>query len=280
LLSVADDYDIRVMIHTDRSTSRASSEEPSCMQWPPAHAFQTEGAGGGPMRPDIIKVSCSDNVPGPALHHPNPAFHPHTIDAHLDMLDGVPSSRPSFADDLSFAESRIPKRRSRRRPPADLGAPLDVFGLAGHGPARQVISRTWQTPTDEEAARTAAGNETVDNDNVRVKRYGANRTSTRRSRTACRITSFIEKGRSPTWCCWSPSFFGSSPHYHQGGSIVGGSEWVIPTPRFSTRILVLIGRVFVAFGPRLSRRRRWVFARSGGQGQSRQNLASPSSSWP
>src|ERR1043165_1124895 len=61
-LSVADDYDIQVMIHTDTLNESGFVEDTiAAFKGRTIHAFHTEGAGGG-HAPDIIKVAGLKNV--------------------------------------------------------------------------------------------------------------------------------------------------------------------------------------------------------------------------
>src|SRR3954465_5782634 len=84
-LSVADDHDIQVMIHTDTLNQSGFVEDTvKAFKGRTIHAFHTEGAGGG-HAPDIIKVAGLKNVL-PSSTNPTRPFTRNTIDEHLDML--------------------------------------------------------------------------------------------------------------------------------------------------------------------------------------------------
>ena len=107
-LSVADDYDVQVMIHTDTLNESGFVEDTiEAFKGRTIHAFHTEGAGGG-HAPDIIKVAGLKNVL-PSSTNPTRPFTNNTIDEHLDMLMVCHHLDPSIAEDLAFAESRIRK---------------------------------------------------------------------------------------------------------------------------------------------------------------------------
>jgi urease subunit alpha len=107
-LSVADDYDVQVMIHTDTLNESGFVEDTiKAFKGRTIHAFHTEGAGGG-HAPDIIKVAGLKNVL-PSSTNPTRPFTRNTIDEHLDMLMVCHHLDPSIAEDLAFAESRIRK---------------------------------------------------------------------------------------------------------------------------------------------------------------------------
>jgi urease subunit alpha len=121
-LSVADDYDIQVMIHTDTLNESGFVEDTiKAFKGRTIHAFHTEGAGGG-HAPDIIKVAGLKNVL-PSSTNPTRPFTRNTIDEHLDMLMVCHHLDPSIAEDLAFAESRIRKGRLRRKTYCTILAP-------------------------------------------------------------------------------------------------------------------------------------------------------------
>src|SRR6267142_1927585 len=84
-LSVADDHDIQVMIHTDTLNESGFVEDTiKAIKGRTIHAFHTEGAGGG-HAPDIIKIAGLKNVL-PSSTNPTRPFTRNTVDEHLDMM--------------------------------------------------------------------------------------------------------------------------------------------------------------------------------------------------
>src|SRR5579883_1774439 len=84
-LSVADRFDIQVMIHTDTLNESGFVEDTiAAFKGRTIHAFHTEGAGGG-HAPDIIKVAGLANVL-PSSTNPTRPYTVNTLDEHLDML--------------------------------------------------------------------------------------------------------------------------------------------------------------------------------------------------
>ena len=145
-LSVADDYDVQVMIHTDTLNESGFVEDTiKAFKGRTIHAFHTEGAGGG-HAPDIIKVAGLKNVL-PSSTNPTRPFTRNTIDEHLDMLMVCHHLDPSIAEDLAFAESRIRKETIAAEDILhDLGA-LSMMSSDSQAMGRlgEVIIRTWQT---------------------------------------------------------------------------------------------------------------------------------------
>ena len=84
-LSVADEMDVQVMIHTDTLNESGFVENTvAAMKGRTIHAFHTEGAGGG-HAPDIIKVVGEEHVL-PSSTNPTRPYTVNTLEEHLDML--------------------------------------------------------------------------------------------------------------------------------------------------------------------------------------------------
>ena len=84
-LSVADDMDIQVLIHTDTLNESGFVENTiAAFKGRTIHTFHTEGAGGG-HAPDIIKVCGEANVI-PSSTNPTRPYTIDTLDETLDML--------------------------------------------------------------------------------------------------------------------------------------------------------------------------------------------------
>src|SRR3978361_2287945 len=84
-LTVAEKYDVQVMIHSDTLNESGFVEDTiKAFKGRTIHAFHTEGAGGG-HAPDIIKVCGLANVL-PSSTNPTRPYTINTIEAHLAML--------------------------------------------------------------------------------------------------------------------------------------------------------------------------------------------------
>ncbi|HEX8664361.1 MAG TPA: urease subunit alpha, partial [Beijerinckiaceae bacterium] len=107
-LSVADDHDVQVMIHTDTLNESGFVEDTvAAFKGRTIHAFHTEGAGGG-HAPDILRVVGEANFL-PSSTNPTMPYTVNTLDEHVDMLMVCHHLDPSIPEDLAFAESRIRK---------------------------------------------------------------------------------------------------------------------------------------------------------------------------
>src|SRR6266852_5810158 len=237
-LSVADDYDIQVMIHTDTLNESGFVEDTiKAFKGRTIHAFHTEGAGGG-HAPDIIKVAGLPNVL-PSSTNPTRPFTCNTIDEHLDMLMVCHHLDPSIAEDLAFAESRIRKETIAAEDILhDIGA-LSMMSSDSQAMGRlgEVIIRTWQTADKMKKQRGQLAEDKGNNDNFRVKRYIAKYTiNPAIAHGVSKLIGSVEKGKLADLVLWSPAFFGVKPDcIVKGGSIVaapmGDPNASIPTPQ-------------------------------------------------
>src|SRR5579883_3431871 len=171
-LSVADDHDVQVMIHTDTLNESGFVEDTiKAFKGRTIHAFHTEGAGGG-HAPDIIKVAGLANVL-PSSTNPTRPFTRNTIDEHLDMLMVCHHLDSSIPEDLAFAESRIRKETIAAEDILhDIGA-LAMMSSDSQAMGRvgEVIIRTWQTADKMKKQRGRLPGDSDRADNARVKRY-------------------------------------------------------------------------------------------------------------
>jgi len=237
-LSVADDYDVQVMIHTDTLNESGFVEDTiKAFKGRTIHAFHTEGAGGG-HAPDIIKIAGLKNVL-PSSTNPTRPFTRNTIDEHLDMLMVCHHLDPAIAEDLAFAESRIRKETIAAEDILhDLGA-LSMMSSDSQAMGRlgEVIIRTWQTADKMKKQRGALPEDNGNHDNFRVKRYIAKYTiNPAIAHGVSKLIGSVEKGKLADLVLWSPAFFGVKPDcVVKGGSIVaapmGDPNASIPTPQ-------------------------------------------------
>jgi urease subunit alpha len=238
-LTVADDLDVQVMIHTDTLNESGFVEDSiAAFKGRAIHAFHTEGAGGG-HAPDIIKVASLRNVL-PSSTNPTRPFTVNTLDEHLDMLMVCHHLDPGIAEDLAFAESRIRKETIAAEDILhDLGA-LSMMSSDSQAMGRvgEVAIRTWQTADKMKRQRGALPEDKgKDNDNFRVKRYIAKYTiNPAIAHGVSKHIGSVEKGKLADLVLWSPAFFGVKPDLViKAGTIVaaqmGDPNASIPTPQ-------------------------------------------------
>ncbi len=238
-LSVADDLDVQVMIHTDTLNESGFVEHtrPS-FKGRTIHTFHTEGAGGG-HAPDIIKLCGEANVL-PSSTNPTRPFTVNTIDEHLDMLMVCHHLDPKIPEDVAFAESRI---RRETIAAEDILHDLGAFSIISSdsqamGRVGEVITRTWQTADKMKRQRGALAEDAGSgNDNFRAKRYVAKYTiNPAIAQGIGAHLGSIEVGKIADLVVWKPMFFGTKPDLVvKAGMIVaaamGDPNASIPTPQ-------------------------------------------------
>jgi len=267
-LTVADNMDVQVAIHTDTLNESGFVEDTlAAMKDRVIHTYHTEGAGGG-HAPDIIKAAGQANVL-PSSTNPTRPYTINTVDEHLDMLMVCHHLSPAIAEDVAFAESRI---RRETIAAEDILHDLGAFSMIASdsqamGRVGEVITRTWQTahkmkvqrghlaaPFDSAPFGYAQGTATKplpersrrehsrkeqnqDNDNFRAKRYIAKYTiNPAITHGIAHEVGSVEIGKLADLVLWKPAFFGAKPSMIiKGGMIVaapmGDPNASIPTPQ-------------------------------------------------
>ncbi|RTM04551.1 MAG: urease subunit alpha [Hyphomicrobiales bacterium] len=237
-LSVADDYDVQVMIHTDTLNESGFLENTvAAIKGRTIHAFHTEGAGGG-HAPDIIKVCGLPNVI-PSSTNPTRPYTVNTLAEHLDMLMVCHHLSPSIPEDIAFAESRIRKETIAAE---DILHDIGAFSIISSdsqamGRVGEVAIRTWQTADKMKRQRGSLPDETGDNDNFRVRRYIAKYTiNPAIAHGLSKEIGSISMGKRADLVLWNPAFFGVKPEMVLvGGTIaaapMGDPNASIPTPQ-------------------------------------------------
>ena len=237
-LSVADDHDVQVMIHTDTLNESGFVEDTiAAFKGRTIHAFHTEGAGGG-HAPDIIKVAGLKNVL-PSSTNPTRPFTVNTLEEHLDMLMVCHHLDANIPEDIAFAESRIRRETIAAEDILhDLGA-LSMISSDSQAMGRvgEVLIRTWQTAHKMKVQRGQLKEDAPGNDNFRVKRYIAKYTiNPAIAQGVAHELGSLEVGKRADLVLWSPAFFGVKPDLViLGGTIaaapMGDPNASIPTPQ-------------------------------------------------
>ncbi len=250
-LSVADDYDVQVMIHTDTLNESGFVEDTiAAFKGRTIHAFHTEGAGGG-HAPDIMKVAGLPNVL-PSSTNPTRPFTVNTLDEHLDMLMVCHHLSPSIPEDLAFAESRIRKETIAAEDILhDLGA-LSMMSSDSQAMGRvgEVITRTWQTAHKMKVQRgTLAQDVGTGADNFRAKRYVAKYTiNPAIAHGISRHIGSIAIGKLADLVVWSPAFFATKPDLIIKGGMIAAAPMGDPNASIPTPQPVHYRPMFGAFG--------------------------------
>ncbi|MFM2405401.1 MAG: hypothetical protein RL223_3281 [Pseudomonadota bacterium] len=241
-LSVAEDTDTQVAIHTDTLNESGFVEDTiEAFKGRTIHSFHTEGAGGG-HAPDIMRVVGEANVL-PSSTNPTRPYTVNTIDEHLDMLMVCHHLDAGIAEDLAFAESRIRRETIAAEDILhDLGA-ISMFSSDSQAMGRvgEVIIRTWQTAHKMKLQRGALDEpglvDGLRHDNARIKRYVAKYTiNPALAHGIAHEVGSIRAGKWADLVLWRPAFFGVKPSVIVKGGFIasaamGDPNASIPTPQ-------------------------------------------------
>ena len=249
-LSVAEQYDVQVTIHTDTlNESGFVGDSIAAFKGRTIHTYHTEGAGGG-HAPDIIRVCGEPNVL-PSSTNPTRPYTVNTLDEHLDMLMVCHHLDKDIAEDVAFAESRIRGETIAAEDVLhDLGAiSMMASDSQAMGRVGEVVCRAWQTADKMRRQRGRLPSEQGNNDNERIRRYIAKYTiNPAIAHGISHEVGSVETGKLADLVLWRPEFFGVKPEIViKGGFIawaqMGDANASIPTPQ-----PVLMRPMFGAFG--------------------------------
>jgi urease subunit alpha len=238
-LSVADEMDIQVAIHTDTLNEAGFLESTlKAFKGRTIHTYHSEGAGGG-HAPDIIRVCGEANVL-PSSTNPTRPFTTNTIAEHLDMLMVCHHLDSRIPEDVAFAESRIrPETIAAEDLLHDMGA-ISMMSSDSQAMGRvgEVITRTWQTAHKMKVQfGKLEGDSHPAADNFRALRYVAKYTiCPALTHGIAHEVGSLEAGKLADIVIWKPALFGVKPETIIKGGLIacanmGDPNASIPTPQ-------------------------------------------------
>ena len=237
-LTVADEEDVQVSIHTDTLNEAGFVEDTiNAINGRTIHTYHTEGAGGG-HAPDIIKAAAFQNIL-PSSTNPTMPYTRNTIDEHLDMLMVCHHLDSRVPEDVAFADSRI---RPETIAAEDVLHDMGIFSMMSSdsqamGRVGEVITRTWQTASKMKDMRGALPEDSDRNDNYRAKRYISKYTiNPAVTHGLAKYVGSIEVGKIADIVLWKPAMFGVKPEMIIKGGFIAASKMgdanaSIPTPQ-------------------------------------------------
>ncbi len=237
-LSVADEFDVQVAIHTDTLNEAGFVEDTiAAIAGRTIHTYHTEGAGGG-HAPDIIRLAGEPSVL-PSSTNPTMPFTKNTLDEHLDMLMVCHHLSSKVPEDVAFADSRIrPETIAAEDVLHDIGA-ISMMSSDSQAMGRigEVICRTWQTADKMKRQRGPLPGDSAKDDNFRVRRYVAKYTiNPAIAHGISTEVGSIAVGKLADLVLWKPAFFGVKPELvikggFIAGAMMGDGNASIPTPQ-------------------------------------------------
>jgi urease subunit alpha len=254
-LSVADEYDIQIAIHTDTLNECGFIDDSiAAIKGRAIHSFHTEGAGGG-HAPDIIKIAGQPNVL-PSSTNPTRPFTVNTIDEHLDMLMVCHHLSRDIPEDVAFAESRI---RAETIGAEDIFHDRGIISMMSSdsqamGRIGEAIVRCWQTAHKMKVQLGALAGDSARNDNERVKRYVAKYTiNPAVTHGIAEHVGSIEPGKLADLLLYKPEYFGVKPELVLKGGLLVSAQMGDPNASIATPQPVYPRPQFAAYGRALSK---------------------------
>lgn len=249
-LSVADETDVQVAIHTDTLNESGFVEDTfAAFEGRTIHTYHTEGAGGG-HAPDIIELCGEPNVL-PSSTNPTRPYTVNTVDEHLDMLMVCHHLSREVPEDVSFAESRIRAETIAAEDVLhDIGA-LSMMASDSQAMGRvgEVWMRNWQTASKMKTQRGPLPEDSERHDNHRVKRYLAKCTiNPAITHGISHDVGSVEVGKLADLVFWSPAFFGVKPEIVVKGGFIAYAQMGDPNASIPTPGPVFQRPMFGAFG--------------------------------
>ena len=213
VLSVADDVDVQVAMHTDTLNESGFIEDSiAAIDGRTMHSYHTEGAGGG-HAPDLIKVASLPNIL-PSSTNPTLPFGINSQAELFDMIMVCHNLNPNIPSDVAFAESRVrPETQAAENVLHDLGV-LSMVSSDSQAMGRvgESFMRTFQMASYMKQAKGKLKEDSDSNDNFRVLRYLAKMTiNPAITYGISDILGSVEKGKIADLVLWEPEFFGTKP---------------------------------------------------------------------
>ncbi|MFC8127803.1 urease subunit alpha [Streptomyces sp. NPDC057302] len=249
-LTVADDYDVQVAVHTDTLNEGGYFEDTrSAIDGRTIHTFHSEGAGGG-HAPDIMRVTGESNVL-PSSTNPTLPYTINSIDELLDMVMVCHHLSHDIPEDVSFADSRVRAETIAAETVLHDEGVISIFSSDSQAMGRigESFLRAFQTAHHCKDQRGKLDGDTERNDNFRVLRYLAKMTINPAiaTGTAEHIGS-LETGKIADIALWPISSFAAKPRLVIKGGLINWAQMGDPNASLPTPQPVYYRPMFGAHG--------------------------------
>lgn len=212
-LTVADDLDISVCLHTDGLNEALQFDETiAAIDGRTLHAYHVEGAGGG-HTPDALMMATRDNII-PSSTTPTVPFGVGAVPEHIDMMSIMHGQNYRLDENIEAVRLRI---RAESMAAEDILHDQGAISIInsdsqGMGRIQETIRRTWQLADANKLRGLADPMDSPDHDNARILRYLAKYTiNPARTHGIAQHVGSLEPGRLADIVLWDPRFFGAKP---------------------------------------------------------------------
>ncbi|HVZ09958.1 urease subunit alpha [Rhodopila sp.] len=252
-LTVADEYDVSVAVHTDTLNESGYVEDTiAAFDGRSIHTYHSEGAGGG-HAPDLLKVVGQSNVL-PSSTNPTLPCGSNSVAELFDMIMVCHNLNPRIPSDVAFAESRVRAETIVAESVLhDMGA-ISMIGSDSQAMGRigESFLRAIQTADAMKKGRGPLPEDASGNDNFRVLRYLA-KVTINPCLTAgiADVVGSIEPGKIADLVLWEPAFFGAKPKMVLKGGFVAWANMGDPNASLPTPQPMYYRPMFAAFGSTL-----------------------------
>ncbi|MGX4735791.1 urease subunit alpha [Kitasatospora griseola] len=213
-LSVAEEYDVQVALHTDGLNECLSVDDTlRVLEGRTIHAFHIEGCGGGHV-PNVLKMAGVPNVIGSSTN-PTLPYGRDAVAEHYGMIVSVHALKTDLPGDAAMARDRI---RAGTMGAEDVLHDLGAIGITssdaqGMGRAGETVRRTFAMAGKMKAERGPLDGDGPNDDNARVLRYIAKLTiNPAVAHGLAHEVGSIEVGKLADLVLWPPASFGAKPY--------------------------------------------------------------------
>lgn len=254
-LSVADEYDVSVAVHTDTLNESGYVEDTiAAFDGRSVHTYHSEGAGGG-HAPDLLKVVGQNNIL-PSSTNPTLPCGKNSVAELFDMIMVCHNLNPRIPSDVAFAESRVRAETIVAESVLhDMGA-ISMIGSDSQAMGRigETYLRAIQTADAMKKARGPLPEDAPGNDNFRVLRYIAKVTiNPALTAGVGDVIGSIESGKFADLVLWEPAFFGVKPKLVLKGGLVAWANMGDPNASLPTPQPMYYRPMFAAYGSALQK---------------------------
>lgn len=213
-LSVADEFDVQVAIHTDGlNESLVVADTLAVIGGRSVHAFHVEGCGGGHV-PDVLSLAGVPNVIGSSTN-PTLPFGRDAVSEHHAMIMSVHGLHEHLPADRQLARDRIRAATMGAEGILhDLGViPITSSDAQGMGRAGETFSSTFALAGAMKTLRGPLETDSEADDNNRILRYVAKLTlNPAIAHGLAHEVGSLAVGKLADLVLWDPAYFGAKPN--------------------------------------------------------------------